>query len=99
MSHKITPELRGQACYVTVTRFGRTNEEGRMLAEIKKAFTVIDPPMRYSTQVARALYSIAPNSRKKYREKYGNFLSGVRSDIEALGKAVYEDIINPKSKR
>ena len=48
---------------------------------------------------ARAIWFIAPDSRQKYREKYGSFLSGVRSDIEAIGNAVYEDIIKPTIKR
>ncbi len=79
--------------FVAITRFGRTKEEGRILGEMRKSFSVIDPPMRYSTQVARAIWMIAPGSIQKYREKYGSFISGVRSDIEALGGAVYEDVL------
>ena len=81
--------------YVAVTRFGRTKEEGRMLSVMKKSFDVLDPPIRYSTQIARAVWRVAPSSTQKYREKYGSFLSGARSDIEALGKTVYEQIIQP----
>ena len=85
--------------YVLVTRFGRSRDEKNLLAVMKKDFHLVGPPMRYSTQVARATWFGAPNSRQKYRDKYGTFLSGVRTDIEAIGNAVYSEIINVKTTR
>jgi chromosome partitioning protein len=85
--------------YVLVTRFGRSRDEANMLANMRRQYRVVGPPMRYSTQVARATWLGSPNSRVKYREKYGDFLSGARADIEAIGNAVYHEIINVKTTR
>ena len=85
--------------FIAVTRLGRNKAEAAILNELRRTFAVIDPPIRYSTQVARAIWFVAPESRKRYKEKYPNFLSGVRSDIEAFGKEVYTRIINPTMTR
>ncbi len=85
--------------YVIATRLGRTNDEANGFDNLRRNFTVVGPPMRYAPKLARAIWMPAPNSRQNYREKYGNFLSGVRSDIEAIGQAVYEKVLSPESRR
>jgi cellulose biosynthesis protein BcsQ len=79
--------------FVLVTRLGRTKDEAEQLAIIRKKYTMIGPPMHYSTKIARAMWFVAPNSRKTYKEKYGTLLRVVSADIEAIGKAVYVDIL------
>jgi chromosome partitioning protein len=79
--------------FVLVTRLGRTKDEAEQLAIIRQKYTMIGPPMHYSTKIARAMWFGAPNSRKTYKEKYGTLLRVVSADIEAIGKAVYVDIL------
>jgi chromosome partitioning protein len=79
--------------FVLVTRLGRTRDEAEQLAIIRQKYTTVGPPMHYSTKIARAMWFGAPNSRKTYKEKYGTLLRVVSADIEAIGKAVYVDII------
>jgi chromosome partitioning protein len=84
--------------FVLVTRLGRTKDEADQLANIRRNYTMIGPPMHYSTKIARAMWFLAPNSRKTYKEKYGSFLKVITSDIEAIGKAVYDHIIDVKAR-